>query len=73
MIMPNEPNQSDLTLTRAEAKALFDIIDNLTGGSPENLFDWEEGDNPADPDTSALLKLFTFCGQDVPEYLKSKP
>ena len=55
-----------LVLTQEEAGAILEIIDQLSGGSPENVFAWDGSDSLSDPTTRAAAKLFVAVGQDVP-------
>ena len=59
--------ESWLTLSSGEAAALFDIIDQLSGFSPENVFAWDGSDSLEDTTTRAAAKLFKAAGRSVPE------
>lgn len=61
-----------ITLNEAEARAVFDLIDGLSGGSPENAFAWDGTDDPSDPTTRAMVKIFKACGRAVPENLENE-
>lgn len=56
--------------TADEARALFGLIDELSGNNASNVFLWDGTDDPADPTVSACLKLFAACGRRVPDDLK---
>mgnify|MGYP001615456865 FL=1 len=61
-----------ITLTREECEALYDLIDQLSGGNPENVFAWDGTDDLSRPCISAAVKLFTAAAEDVPENLVGK-
>jgi hypothetical protein len=63
----------DVTLTAEEARALFDIIDQLAGGNPESVFAWDGTDSPFDPTSRAAAKLFVAVGRPVPKGLEATP
>jgi hypothetical protein len=59
----------DVTLTEAECKALHDLIGQLAGGNPENVFAWDGTDDAADPTTAACVKVYRAAGKSIPEGL----
>lgn len=63
-----------MTLTTEEAKALFDVVNDLSGHNPENVFQGGGKDDPADPWVRAFVKLYEAAGRHylVPEHLRSK-
>lgn len=56
-----------ITLSAEEVEALFEALDQLTGGSPENVFAWDGTDDPANPDVSVWVKVFKAMGRNVPK------
>ena len=56
-----------MTLTTEEAKALYQLIEILTGGNAHSAFAWDGTDSVDDPMTSATVKLYLAAGEDVPE------
>lgn len=62
-----------ITLTRAEAVALFDLIDELSGGNAGNVFAHDGKDSLDDALTSAAVKLFRAKGRErsLPDNLKA--
>lgn len=56
-------------LTQAEAEAVFEWLDQLTGSSPENVLAWNGSDDPNDPATAAAVKIFRAVKRPVPEGL----
>lgn len=61
----NEP--TEITLTVAECRALYELIDQLSGFNAENVFGGEDVVDASDPTTSACIKVFRAAGRDVPE------
>lgn len=59
-------SRTDTTLTTAEMCALYDLIAELTGGNPENVFAWDGTDDIAEPRISAMVKVFRANGRSVP-------
>lgn len=59
-----------ITLTTEECKAIHNLIAQLTGGNPENVFDWDGPNDRADPYMTALAKIYLAAGADVPDNLK---
>lgn len=57
-------------MTEAEMKALYDLIEQLSGGNAENVFAWDGSDDASDPTTSACVKLFKAKGVRLPDNLK---
>lgn len=55
------------TLTEEEAKAIYDIIDELSGGNAANVFSWDGDDDMNDPKTTGLVKIFKAAEKDVPD------
>jgi hypothetical protein len=60
----------DVTLSEAECKALFDLISDLSGHNPENVFAWNGADDPKDPQCSACAKVYQAAGRRVPDNLR---
>ena len=60
----------DVTFTKEEVAAVFELIDQLSGGNPASGFSWDGKDDPKEPTTSALVKIFKSVGRDVPENLE---
>lgn len=58
-------------LIAAEARALFDLIDQWSGGNCEGAFAGNGTDDPNNPTTSACAKLYRAAGHGdlVPEDL----
>jgi hypothetical protein len=63
----------DVTLTGAECEALFDLISDLSGHNPENVFAWNGADDPTDPLCSACAKVYQAAGRRVPDNLRAPP
>lgn len=61
-----------LTFTPEELKALFELIDSLSGGNVGNVFLYDGSDSLDDPTTSAMVKLFRAVGRErfLPNNLK---
>lgn len=59
-------------LTLAEAKAVYELIDQLSGGNPENVFAWDGSDDWESPLTRAMVKLFRECKRKVPANLEDE-
>lgn len=57
------------TFTNEEIKALYDVISELSGGNPENLFAWDGNDDINDPTISATVKIFKMCDKKYPANL----
>lgn len=57
-------------LTVAEARAIYDLIDSLSGGNPENFFTWDGSDTLEDAATRAMVKVFRCAGREVPTNLE---
>ena len=64
----NEAPQQ-VTLTLAEARAIYDLLDSLSGYNAANVFAWDGSDDQSDPGISGPAKIFRACGQRVPEGL----
>ena len=60
-----------ITLTAEECKALHELIDQLSGGNPENVFAWDGTDDLADATTRAAAKVFMAAGRDVPANVRA--
>jgi hypothetical protein len=67
-------SRAAFTFTRAEAKALYDVIDELSdsaiGGSARDGFAWDGTDDPNEPIISALVKMFKAADRPVPDNLQ---
>ncbi len=61
---PQEPWA--VTLTAAEARELFNLIDTLSGGNATSVFAWDGTDCLMDEGTSACVKLFKTLGRPTP-------
>lgn len=59
-----------VTLTQAECKALYEIIDQLSGFNAGNVFAGET-DDPKDPIVSACAKVFMAAGKNVPANVRA--
>lgn len=64
-------NNNGIILSTAECTALFETLEQLTGGNPENVFAWDGSDDPDDPTTSAWAKVFVAAGRSVPTVLRA--
>lgn len=64
------PGPASITLTPAECRALHELIAMLSGGNPENVFDWEGHDDPADVQVRAVTKVYMAAGERVPYHLQ---
>lgn len=61
-----------LTLTAAECRALYDLIDMLSGGNANGVFG-EEMPGGLDDDTSrACAKVFAAAGRRVPDWVEAE-
>jgi len=69
MMMPVKTN-NEVSFTLEECKSLYDFLDMLSGGNPENIFAWDGTDSMEDVSTRTAYKLFTALGRRVPENLK---
>lgn len=60
-----------LELTADESQSLFQIIDELSGGNPENVFVNDGTDTLDSATTRAFVKLFRAVGRNymIPENL----
>lgn len=58
-----------IELSKDECKALYDLIDGLSGCNPENVFAWDGSDSLDDPTTSACVKIYKMVGRGVPKGL----
>jgi len=61
-------NEMKLSLTREEAKAVHEIIDQLSGGNPQNVFAWDGTDNLENPTTRAMAKIYLMAGEKIPAF-----
>jgi len=59
-----------ITLTVEECKALYELIDSLSGCNAGNVFGWDGSDDLSDPTTSACAKVFRAAGKEVPKELR---
>lgn len=59
-----------MTITLSEAKALYETLDETTGGNADNVFAWDGSDSPSDPGLSAWAKVFIAAGRPVPEEMR---
>jgi hypothetical protein len=57
-------------LSKAEAKAVLELLDMATGGNVESVFAWDGRDDPTDPGISGCAKLFRAAGRAAPAHLK---
>lgn len=57
------------TLTKEECEGIYEIIDILSGYNAGNAFVWDGTDDPNDPGTRAVAKIFKAIGREVPEEL----
>lgn len=62
----------NVTFTKEEVAAIYELIGQLSGHNPENAFAWDGTDDPKSPYTSALVKLFRSVGRTIPENLEEK-
>lgn len=57
-------NQSiTVTLTVEECKALYTLIDELSGGGASNVFAYGGADDPDNPTVSACVKVYSKAGR----------
>jgi hypothetical protein len=59
-----------VSLTKEECHAIFELIDQLSGGNPENAFANDGSDSMDDPTTPACVKIYKACGRSVPGNLE---
>ena len=55
-------------LSMSECKALYDLISQLSGCNPENVFSWDGTDDLGDPAVSACAKVYRAIGRKVPDF-----
>lgn len=60
----------EVILTCEEAREIYKLIDELSGGNARDSFAWEGLDDPADVRTTALAKVFKAAGKPVPQNLR---
>jgi len=62
-----------IQLTEEECKAVYEVVDQLSGCNPEYVFSYfvtGEEDDPADPTASAFAKIYKAAGQQIPPNLE---
>ena len=59
-------------LTGQECEAVYDLFGQLSGDNPENIWSPYNDDDPNNPTTRALVKIYRAAGARVPEYLLEK-
>jgi hypothetical protein len=59
-----------VTFTAEEVKEIYNFVDAMSGGNPENGFAWDGTDDINEPVTSALVKIFKSVGREIPENLE---
>lgn len=59
-----------IQFTKEEVSAIYDTIDELSGGNAENVFSWDGENDPDDPAISSMVKIFKTLRRDIPEDLK---
>lgn len=59
-----------VTFTAEEVKEIYNFVNAMSGGNPENGFAWDGTDDISDPTTSALVKIFKSVGREIPENLE---
>lgn len=57
--------------TDEELRAIYALIEQLSGFNPESVFAWDGTDSCEDPTTSAMAKLFEATGHSVPEEVRA--
>lgn len=66
----NENRDVAVTLTTEECKAIYDLIDQLSGGNAGNVFsgynDPLDPIDPDDPTITSCAKIFGAAGENVP-------
>lgn len=62
-----------ITLSKEECEAVYELIDQLSGGNPENVFAWDGTDSIHCPTTSAMIKIFSAAGRDIPPVKEQIP
>lgn len=60
-----------IQLTNEECGALYDLINDLSGGNAENVFTWDEPNDLSHPWVSACAKVFVEADRAIPDNLKS--
>lgn len=58
-----------VTLTTEECKAIYELIDQLSGFNPGNVFAWDGTDSMDDPTTSGCVRIFREAGKEIPDNL----
>lgn len=59
-----------MEFTKEEIESIYELIDILSGCNASNCFNWEGNNDITNPTTSAMVKIFTTLGKDIPEDLK---
>ena len=59
-----------IQLTEEECRAVYRLIDELSGGNADNAFNWEGHDSPNEPHDRALAKIFHAAGKAIPSQLE---
>lgn len=56
-----------ITLTELECLALWELIDEATGGNARGVFAWDDTDKASDPLILACLKIYREAGKETPD------
>lgn len=64
-------SKESVTFTYEEINAIYDLIDELSGGNASNAFSWDGKDSLEDENTSAMCKIFKTLGRSIPKNLES--
>lgn len=59
-----------VTLNTEECKAIHELIDQLSGGNPENAFSHDGDNDPTCSMMSACAKVYNAAGRSIPEELE---
>lgn len=65
----NNSITAGVTLTPDEAEAIYELIDELSGGNADNVFANDGTDTLDDVRTRAAAKVFKAAGEDIPSDL----
>ena len=61
--------ETGVVLSETECKALYDLIDELSGGNARNVFAWDGTDSLKSFTTTACEKVYKTAGKEVPDLM----
>jgi hypothetical protein len=59
-----------VTLSKEECAAIHELIGQLSGHNPENVFSHDGDNDPNEPMMSACAKIYNASGHSIPEELE---